>query len=102
MPAQDHWRVRQRARSVPCITLGWICMKLPLELKTAAHLGLKGGGVAGPGIGDGLRDQVLVVLRVVAVVAHACVPAVVPCAITGIVTTELSSAPRCCVSGCGL
>ena len=46
----------------------------------AAHLGLKGRGVAGAGVGNGLGDKVLVVLRVVAVVAHACFPAVVPCA----------------------
>ena len=45
---------------------------------SSAHLGLKGSRIPGPGVGDGLRDQVLVVLRVVAVVAHACVPAVVP------------------------
>lgn len=48
----------------------------------AAHLGLKGGRVSGAGVGYGLGDQVLVVLRVMAVVAHACVPAVVPCAMS--------------------
>ena len=52
------------------------------------HLSLEGGGVPRARVGDGLRDQVLVILRVVAVVAHAGVPAVVPCASTGMFETS--------------
>ena len=48
----------------------------------AADLGLEGSRVSRAGVGYGLGDQILVVLRVMAVVAHACVTAVVPCAMS--------------------